>query len=504
MPRCVSVVKLPSEQTVPTANCGQTFLEVRGINKTYGGVHALRGVDFKIGPSEIVGIVGHNGAGKSTLMNILAGVTPRSGGDFNVERHRVTSWSPHQAQAHGLRCVFQELSLCSNLTVAENARIVHRSLVALDWRRRARSVIQRTLDEIFPGHGIPVETKVANLPIGTRQMVEIARAFSVTDRPVRCAILDEPTSALGHEATRQLLIHIRRAAGAGTACILITHRLDEIMAVCTRTVVMVDGRVVAERPTEGLTRSALVNLMGAIEAPPEQRVSASPKMSSRGFVVDSAGKDATDLPIQAVSGEIIGFAGLDGHGQRQRLRALFAAARRKSRKRHAPSIAYVAGDRGSEGVFAVWSIAENLTIRSVRALRRHGLISINAERQLAGTWSDKLKIKTPSIDSPIVSLSGGNQQKVLFARALASDASVILLDDPMRGVDVSTKQEVYKMLRDQAENGRCFVWYTTELEELTNCDRVYVFREGRAVVELLGKEINSSRILEASFGGGHV
>lgn len=494
---------MPSAQTVPAADRAQTFLEVRGINKTYGGVHALRAVDFKIGPGEIVGVVGHNGAGKSTLMNILAGVTPRSGGDFNVEQHRVTSWSPYQAQAHGLRSVFQELSLCSNLTVAENARIVHRSLVALDWRRRARSVIQRALDEIFPGHGIPLEAKVANLAIGTRQMVEIARAFSVTDRPVRCAILDEPTSALGHEATRQLLTHIKRAAATGTACILITHRLDEIMAVCTRTVVMVDGRVMAERPIAGLTRSALVKLMGAIEAP-EQRVHASLRRSGRDLVIDSAGTDATDLPIQAASGEIVGFAGLDGHGQRQRLRTLFAAARRKSRKSGTTSIAYVAGDRGSEGVFAVWSIAENLTIRSVRALRRHGLISIDAERELAGTWSEKLKIKTLSLDSPIVSLSGGNQQKVLFARALASDAGVILLDDPMRGVDVNTKQEVYKMLRDQAENGRCFVWYTTELEELTNCDRVYVFREGRAVVELSGEEINSSRILEASFGGGHV
>lgn len=182
---------------------------------------------------------------------------------------------------------------------------------------------------------------------------------------------------------------------------------------------------------------------------------------------------------------------------------LFAAGRKKSGKGLAPSVAYVAGDRGSEGVFALWSIADNLTIRSVKALRRAGLISVEAERKLARTWSDRLKIKAPSITTPILSLSGGNQQKVLFARALASDAKVIFLDDPLRGVDVNTKQEVYKMIRSQATNGRCFVWYTTELEEFTNCERIYVFREGRAVVCLTGQEIEPARILEASFGGGH-
>jgi ribose transport system ATP-binding protein len=491
------------EPTAPTPEPGRTFLEVRDVRKTYGGVHALRGVDFRISPGEVVGIVGHNGAGKSTLMNVLAGTVQRSGGDFNIGSHKVSSWSPHQAQAHGLRCVFQELSLCANLTLAENARIIHRPLRGLGWRKRARSVIHRTLDEIFPGHGIAAEAKIADLPIGSRQMVEIARAFSVTNKPVQCVILDEPTSALGHEAARQLLTHIRRAAGLGTACILITHRLDEIMAVCGRAVVMVDGRVVAERPIAGLTRSALVSLMGAIEAPRERTVEDDRRASNRPLVVDSAGKHPRDLPIQASAGEIIGFAGLDGHGQRQRLRALFAAGRKKSRQGLAPSVAYVAGDRGSEGVFALWSIADNLTIRSIKALRRAGLISADAERKLARTWSDRLKIKAPSIDTPILSLSGGNQQKVLFARALASDAKVIFLDDPLRGVDVNTKQEVYRMIRGQAANGHCFVWYTTELEELTNCERIYVFREGRAVVCLAGQEIEPARILEASFGGGN-
>jgi ribose transport system ATP-binding protein len=490
------------EQTLSTAEPGRAFLEVHAVRKDYGGVHALRGVDFKISPGEVVGIVGHNGAGKSTLMNILAGAVQRTAGDFNIGSHQVSTWSTHQAQAHGLRCVFQELSLCSNLTLAENTRIVHQPLRGAGWRRRATNSIRQALNDIFPGNSIPAEARVADLPIGGRQMVEIARAFSVTDKPVQCVILDEPTSALGHEAAEQLLAHIKRAAALGTACILITHRLNEIIAVCTRAVVMVDGRIVAERPSAGLTRSGLVNLMGAIEAPRQGK--GEHAEASGPLVVDSGEKAADDLPIRAELGEIVGFAGLEGHGQRQRLRALFAAARKKARRGLGPSVAYVSGDRGNEGVFALWSIADNLTIRSLDALRKSGLISPDAERHLAQTWFDGLKIKAPTIDTPILSLSGGNQQKVLFARALASNAKVVFLDDPMRGVDVNTKQQVYKLMRSQAVGGRCFIWYTTELEELTNCDRVYVFREGRARAHLTGPEIEPARILEASFGGGNV
>ena len=471
--------------------------------KSYGAVQALRGVDFRVLPGEVVGLVGHNGAGKSTLMNVLAGTVQRTSGSFTIGTTAVETWSPHQAEGHGLRCVFQELSLCANLTLAENTRIIHRPLRGFGWRRRAREVIRGRLDEIFPGHGIPVEARVSDLPIGARQMVEIARAFSETDRPVRCVILDEPTSALGHEATDQLLAYVRGAAARGVACILITHRLDEIMAVCQRAVVMVDGAVVAERPITGLTRAALVGLMGAIEAPRDRSRGAARQIRQAPLVIDFPGTDAADLPIQAAAGEIIGFAGLDGHGQRERLRALYSSGRSRSRKGLAPPVAYVAGDRGSEGVFALWSIADNLTIRSLRALGRGGLVSIDAERRLAQTWSERLNVKTPLIDAPILSLSGGNQQKVLFARALASDAGLIFLDDPMRGVDVNTKQEVYRLIRSEAASGRCFVWYTTELEELTNCERLYVFREGRAAARLTGTEIEPARILEASFGGGH-
>jgi len=477
------------------------ILEVHDLHKSFGGVHALQGVDFRISPGEVVGLVGHNGAGKSTLMNILAGTIQRSRGEFTFAEARVGTWNPHQAQAHGLRCVFQELSLCGNLTLAENTRIIHPALRGPGWRRRASRLIDDTLGMIFPDNELRPDMQLADLPVGARQMVEIARAFTTTDVPVRCVILDEPTSALGYEPTQQLLAHVRRAASSGISCIFITHRLDEIMDVSDRVVVMVDGGVVAERPTAGLTRPQLVGLMGSIEVPREHRGQDRGSLKAEPPVIDYPGGEAGDLPIRVAPGEIVGFAGLDGHGQRERLRALFFAARRRAAHGLAPPVAYVAGDRGTEGIFALWSIAENVTICSLKGLRRAGLISPLGERGLAQRWSDRLSVKAPSVSTPILELSGGNQQKVLFARALASDAGIVLLDDPMRGVDVATKQEVYGLIRSEAGRGRSFVWYTTEVEELTNCDRLYVFREGRAAVELRGEEVVPARILDASFGG---
>lgn len=484
--------------SLPAQATAQMLIDVRDVRKSYGAVHALGGVDFHLRAGEVVGLVGHNGAGKSTLMNVLSGAVQRTSGSFRYAGNDIDIWNAAQAQSGGLRCIFQELSLCANLSAAENARIIHRPLRGFGWRKRARDLIARSLDDIFPGHGIDPDAKISELSIGSRQMVEIARAFTETDIALRCVILDEPTSSLGHQATEQLLAYIRKRASQGVACILITHRLNEIIAVCNRAVVMVDGKVVAERSTDGLSRSNLVELMGSIETTHD----AKKNQQSHSFGVQQinhAGRDAADRPIRAAAGEIIGFAGLDGHGQRERLRAIFTAIE----KARVTRAAYVAGDRGLEGVFGLWSIADNLTIRSLNALQHFGFVSPNASRDLANTWSARLKVKAPSIDTPILSLSGGNQQKVLFARALASDASVIFLDDPMRGVDVGTKQEVYQLIRSEAERGRTFIWYTTEMEELNNCDRLYVFREGRVVEEITGDAIDHGRILEASFGGAH-
>ena len=487
-----------SAETTPSSQTGAKaplFFDMQGLAKSYGAVKALQSTDFALAAGEVVGLIGHNGAGKSTLINVLTGTVQRSEGQLRVRGEDHASWSAIAARDAGLRCVFQELSLCPNLSATENTRLIHPSLKGFGWRSRARDTIRRALDEIFPGSGIDVDTAVGELALGERQMIEIARGFSETDGPVRAVILDEPTSSLGPEATGQLLDHIKTASVAGISVIIVTHRLNEILKVSDRVVTMKDGQVVSNQPNSDLDRSALVAAMGDIESEAHQR-RAGP---TDGPVVFSHPSGKGDHVIEIRKGGIVGLAGLDGHGQRERLRALFDAATRDG-----VPVAFVAGDRVTEGVFGLWSIGDNLTIRSLTELSRRGLVSRNRARTLAQTWFDRLKVRAPGIDTPLLSLSGGNQQKVLFARALASDAELIVLDDPMRGVDVATKGEVYELIRDQAEKGRAFLWYSTETEEFENCDHVHVFREGRSETVLTGAQIEPGAILEASFGGKDV
>ena len=481
-----------SAQAKAMAGAAPPYLEAARLAKSYGAVKALFPTDFRWNRSEVVGLIGHNGAGKSTLINVLTGTVERSGGTLAFDGHKVERWNALAAQQAGLRCVFQELSLCPNLTAAENTRLLHRSLHGKGWHLRAAVTIQTALNSVFPGHGIPIHVAVAELPIGQRQMIEIARAFSETDEPVRGVILDEPTSSLGPEATRQLLDHIARAAASGICCLLITHRLNEILAVADRVVVMKDGAVVSDFVNDNLSRGELLAAMGTVEVAKRTQGGE----TSRGVeLIRHSGRDHDDQTIALGAGEVLGFAGLDGHGQRERLRAIFDAV-----SAGGIPIAFVAGDRVVEGVFPLWSIRDNLILRSLKQLSKAGLVSPSKGDAVARLWFDKLGVRASGIDVPLVSLSGGNQQKVLFARALASDAQIVVLDDPMRGVDVGTKQEVYALIRAEAARGRAFIWYSTEIEELENCDRVLVFREGRAVTMLEGVNIDQNAIIEASFG----
>ena len=220
-----------------------------GVEKNFGAVKALAGVTLRVDAGECVGLVGHNGAGKSTLMHMLNGTLAPNKGVLSIDGTEVgNGWSAAAAQAAGVRCVFQELSLCPNLTVAENARIVHRPLKGLGWKAKASALITSKLDEIFPGHGIHTDDEIATLSIGKRQMVEIARAFTVTDTPLRLVILDEPTSSLDAITGKQLLDYVKRETASGTSVILISHLLGDVLGTADRIVVMKDGKTVADRP----------------------------------------------------------------------------------------------------------------------------------------------------------------------------------------------------------------------------------------------------------------
>ncbi|MGI4984674.1 MAG: ATP-binding cassette domain-containing protein, partial [Janthinobacterium lividum] len=537
-----------------------SLLTFAGIGKRFGKVQALSHIDFTFHAGECIGVAGHNGAGKSTLMAILAGVYPPSEGDVHVDGQPAAIYDANVARRAGVRCVFQELSLCANLTIAENMCVVHPAMHGKGWRRRANALMEEKLAEIFPGSGLSGADLVSDLTLTQRQMVEIARAFTVTDTPGRLIILDEPTSSLDAHTAEQLLTFVSQACATGLSCILITHMLGEVERVADRVMVMRDGAIVGVLTGEDVRRERIIAAMGhvAVDGVPPPAVksrsasdrpahqmagnqmaasqmaasqaAASQMAASQATVSQAAASQVAASPaaasqaaprfhwrsarrdLHALKGEVVGLAGLAGQGQTEALLDIFAAtgrrrftrmpfsgavadagpdpasgaAQRSSRAAQA-STAFVAGDRARDGVFPIWSIAQNLDLRWLMggrpadgtATRRWRLlIDAAGARDVVAQWRQKMGIRGASMDAVIGSLSGGNQQKTLFARALASDAELILMDDPTRGVDVGTKHDIYRLIRSEAAKGRTFIWYTTENEELQHCDRTYVFRAG--------------------------
>ncbi|MGJ8534205.1 MAG: sugar ABC transporter ATP-binding protein [Alphaproteobacteria bacterium] len=474
-------------------------VDVHGVGKSFGAVNALQNAHLVVQPGECVGLVGHNGAGKSTLMNILSGVLSPDTGTISFAGEAITArYGVSEAKQFGLRCVFQELSLCPNLTVAENARITHPQIRGFGWRNDASELIKKWLDEVFPDNGIKGDDVVGDLTIARRQMVEISRAFSSLDEQVRLVILDEPTSSLDKISADQLLTFVKKFTAQGGSVILISHMLREVLSTSDRIVVMRDGTMVADDATENFDRDRLVREMGSVLAEDAEEASAETARANTARVIQIPAKDGIDLNV--FQGEIVGFAGIAGQGQTEKLIQIFDASNGKVNAVNIDNAAaFVAGDRQAAGVFPGWSIEKNISIASVRMMVQRYLIDPLQEINISNEWKERLGIRTDDLSNNILSLSGGNQQKVLFARALGSPAQIVLMDDPMRGVDIGTKQDVYAILKQEAENGRTFVWYTTEMDELKHCDYVYVFRDGEAVAELPSHKVTEASILNASF-----
>jgi ribose transport system ATP-binding protein len=474
--------------------------ELRGVSKSFGHVTALRAVDLAIAPGECLGIVGHNGAGKSTLINLLNGVHRPSEGTFRFDGRDVAAgWTSAEAQRHGVRCVFQELSLVPNLTAIENLRLVAPSLKGWGWRQEAKDLLGRQLAEIFPGSELDLSIEVEKLPIGARQMIEVARAFVHTDVPARLVVLDEPTSALTAHASRQLVEFLSARVRERPAVVLVSHKLAEVLSVAARVIAMKDGRKILDRPARELAREEIVRAMGAVR--PEGADGAASRSAPgvvRGSLPAVTELDlGTGSPVPIRRGEIIGFGGLAGHGQSQMLIQLFRAHRKRFDRQG--GMVFVPGDRQADGVFPYWSVERNLSASAYARVARRGLIQRHAEQQLAADWCTRFAVRLHSARDPIGALSGGNQQKVILARALAAGAELVLMDDPTRGVDIAAKQDIYELLRMEAAAGRSFVWYSTEHEELERCDRVYVFHERQVVGMLARHEFNEEAVLRMAF-----
>lgn len=476
----------------------EEVVAARGVRVTFGAVKALDGADLVIHAGECIGLVGHNGAGKSTIVNVInGGLTPHDGSltYSGREIHGISA-----ARANGVRCVFQELSLCPNLTVGENARIMHAELRGWAWRNRALSLVETQLRDIFPGHSIDCDATVDDLSIAERQMVEIAISFAGIDKRPKLVILDEPTSSLDAGLAAQLMAYIRKFVGEGGSVLLISHILGEILSTSDRIVVMKDGRVVADRAASEFSTRSLVEAMGNVVR--EQEFSRTAAVRAGDPVLSMPPRRGHGLAFQAWRGEMIGLAGLGGHGQTEALLDLYLDRNSNWWPKRQREIAFVAGDRGLNGTFPLWSILKNLSVASLGQLSTNRMVERAREETLGAGWKQRIEIRTPNMENRILSLSGGNQQKVLFARALATTASTVLMDDPMRGVDIGTKQEVYEILRSEAANGRTFIWYSTEMDEIRLCDRVYVFRDGAIAAELVGEEITEKNVLAASFHEG--
>ncbi|MGN8154965.1 ATP-binding cassette domain-containing protein [Agrobacterium sp. 22094] len=476
----------------------EEVVAARGVKVVFGAVKALDGADLIIRAGECLGLVGHNGAGKSTIVNVInGGLTPHEGTisyGGAPGRQGISA-----ARAGGVRCVFQELSLCPNLTISENVRIMHPGMSGRNWRGRALAAIRQTIDDIFPGHGIDCEATISDLSIAERQMVEIAINFCRTPDTPRLVILDEPTSSLDAGLAEQLMAYVRRFVREGGSVLLISHILGEILSTATRIVVMKDGRVVADRLAGEFTTRTLVEAMGSVVKDQDRQKTARVRSGER--VLSMAPRRGSEIAFEAYRGEIIGLAGLGGHGQTEALLDLYLAKNSSWLPNRKADLAFVAGDRSLNGTFSLWSILKNLSVASLRDISSGGLVDRSRESELGAEWKKRIEIRTPDMGNKILSLSGGNQQKVLFARALATTASTVLMDDPMRGVDIGTKQEVYDILRTEAAHGRTFIWYSTEMDEIRLCDRVYVFRDGAIQAELVGDDITEQNVLAASFSG---
>jgi ribose transport system ATP-binding protein len=485
---------------------------LNGIAKRYGATNALKGVSLNVGRGEVIGLIGANGAGKSTLTRVLAGVTlPDSGEIFHDGRPiDLAAYSPAVASRLGIRVVYQELSLCTNLSVLENFWVEqHLTLLGgFGWRKRALANTERALNDVFPGHDIDPRARLGKLSISQRQMVEICRAVTMKD--LRLLILDEPTSSLGAFQTTQLMPRIAALKKRGVSVLFISHRLGEILGVADRIIVMQDGAKVWEGPNANLDQTSLVEKMiGERWDAPERFDSASIQNKSvrndgRAYLRTNqlSFEGLININVEFRSGELVGIAGLDGNGQREFLRALFfTRGTTKGTVQKTGRLACVTGDRKKEGVFPMWPIFDNMTIVEINKASLFGKLDLGGLAAKVSKWYSNLSIKAQSPRAEILSLSGGNQQKVLVARALLADADVVILDDPTKGVDVGTKEQMHQLFKTAAENGKLLIWYSTEDEELVRCSRVLVFRYGQIVAELKSGAISKDKIIEASFQG---
>jgi ribose transport system ATP-binding protein len=505
------------------------FLRLEGVTKRYGGVTALANVDFACSFGTIHAVVGENGAGKSSLMKVIAGVIRPDQGSVYLDQALVHFASPADAARHGIACIFQELSLLPDLSVSDNISIASppRRLGLID-RRRQRERARDILREIGCPDIHPSE-RVKDLPLSRQQMVEIAKALL---RQPRLIIMDEATSALTAKDVDQLYKVIRQLRDRGLAILYISHRMHEIAALADICSVFRNGRHIDTFPMSARTAAQIVPLMigrdvsRAYPAKPISneredsipgRIAVEPLLPVALEVIDLNWEHVLNgISLAVAKGEIVGLGGLDGQGQSELLLALFGVLRgvegkvlidgkqsfiAHPRQAKASNIrmALIPEDRKTQGLLLAMSIRDNLVLAAASELSNHGVIDSAKERVAILEAVEKLQIKLNDLDAPVRTLSGGNQQKVVIGKWLMKEPRIFLLNDPTRGIDVGTKQEMYRLMRELAQAGIAILFYSTDYEELIGmCDRVVVCYGGKLIRELKGVELNEHNLITAA------
>ena len=480
-------------------------LEISGVAKTYGSTLAVRGVSVEFDSTQITAVVGGNGAGKSTLMKMIAGEVEGDAGDILLNGSALAgpNYSPARAHAAGIRIVHQELSLFGSLSVAENFYIEQGrgQSAGVAWRKDAKLTAERALTEAFGArHGIASGAKVDQLNPGQQQMVEIARAASSPG--LRVLILDEPTSALGLEHIGALAAFVRRIQARGVVILFITHKMSELPRLTDRIVAMREGQLVADIPTSESTTEGLLAIMlgsepGSSKTPTDTHTRSRVTGDAKTLVTVQGAAEGTDDDIIVRAGEVVGIVGLQDAGQEAILRAIQTRSTRNIRR--TVDTAYVTGDRKNEGIFPLWDSLKNLAVSAIVSRSSWIPFRNSLHRDIASPWFTRLSLSPDAARRNIADLSGGMQQKILFARGLATDAELLLLNDPTRGVDLATKRDMYRLVGDAARSGKGVLWYSSEDSEMAFFDRVYVMHDGQVVAEFVGDQISSEVIMKAAF-----
>jgi rhamnose transport system ATP-binding protein len=508
----------PAQDQAPAdpARDDAPVVELRQVTKAFGAVRALTDGSIRLPAGQAHALLGENGAGKSTLVKILAGVHQPDGGTLLLDGVPVSFSGPAAAQAAGISIIYQEPTLFPDLTVAENIFIRRQPLRA--GRRIDEARMNAQAAELFAQLGVPIDPKrpALGLSVADQQIVEIAKAIAFK---ARVFVMDEPTAALSSAEVERLFDVVRTLRADGAAVLFISHRLEEVFAICQQVTVMRDGRFVRSDPIEGLTVEAIIRSMVGRDLsalyPKTETAPGDPVLEVSGL-----GRVGifSNVSFTVRAGEIVALAGLVGAGRSEVARAIFGIDRRDAGTvlvggRPLPAgspqaamdagVGFVPEDRRQQGLVMDLGIDHNIALASLRRLRRLGLIRRSSEAGLAGEWARRLQLKARRLSDPAWMLSGGNQQKVVLSKWLARRPNLLIIDEPTRGIDVGTKSEVHRLLDELVAQGVAVLMISSELPEVLGmADRILVLHEGNLVTELSRQQADEASIMRAATGQG--